>query len=94
MHRSGSSLFSGCLDVVGIDHGKNKTTEINEYNQKGYFENESILDFNEKILAIIGSSWFDKNPITQSQIDILLKYKEHLKTILKIEFQNQNQILQ
>lgn len=86
MHRSGSSMLGGCLDICGIDFGINKSTVKNSYNSKGYFENMTILRFNEKVLKAIKSGWNDTKIITQKQINIMLTFTSELITIISREF--------
>mgnify|MGYP000064482483 CR=1 FL=1 len=43
MHRSGTSVFTGALKIVGFDLGRD-IMQANEYNVKGYFENNKIVE--------------------------------------------------
>jgi len=56
MHRSGTSAFTGALKVAGFDLGKD-LMQANEYNVKGYFENNKIVELNDKILGYFNASW-------------------------------------
>jgi len=58
MHRSGTSAFTGILEMLDVSLG-NKLLEANEANAKGYFENEEIFKINEYFLSELNSSWHD-----------------------------------
>lgn len=61
-HRSGTSVFTGLLNIFGANLGQGHEPEADHWNQKGYFENRSIEQFNEKVLKLIGSYWSDPSP--------------------------------
>ena len=56
--RSGSSCLSGLVQLHGFSLGKDVATVKDTYNEKGYFENESILNFNRSALDQIGVNVF------------------------------------
>ena len=86
MHRSGTSALTGLLSLLDVHLGS-ELMKANFANEKGYFENEYIVNFNDKILKKLNSSWDDiffdydlkKDLITQSDI-------EELKNIMLQEF--------
>jgi len=52
MHRSGTSCLTGILSKLGFYSGvKSNQFSPDEFNQTGYFEDKSIVDCNEHILA-------------------------------------------
>lgn len=57
-HRSGTSLLSGSLKIMGGWLGENYEFESDKYNPKGYFENKWTDVFNNKVLNMLGSQWF------------------------------------
>lgn len=59
-HRSGTSLLSAGLESIGAYLGK-KTNYVSEENPKGFFENEEIVDFNNRLLVYLGGRW--DNPL-------------------------------
>jgi len=87
-HRAGSSVFSGCLYNLGIDYGKSKTQVKDSFNEKGYFENESFMHFNDKALRAVGSSWHDARPRSLRQEQQMLMFQEELTQLFKTEFQS------
>ncbi len=58
MHRSGTSTLMGLLNILGVKLGPNLMNPA-EDNPKGFFENNSIVQVNEKILRSLNSSWHD-----------------------------------
>ena len=56
MHRSGTSAISGILDLLEFNSGSSLLPPQPD-NPKGFFENQRIVDFNEKCLAHLGASW-------------------------------------
>ncbi len=59
MHRSGTSAVSGTLSKFGLAFG-NAMMQASEDNPKGYYENERIVECNERILELLESSWMDE----------------------------------
>ncbi len=58
MHRSGTSLVMGALNKMGVYLG-NDLLKPTADNPKGYFENQNLVDIDEKILSCYNSSWDD-----------------------------------
>ena len=58
MHRSGTSALSGILRLLGFDLGANLLGP-NEFNPTGYWENQSVVRLNDRILSHLGTSWSD-----------------------------------
>jgi len=75
-HRSGSSALSGCLNLCGVDYGKNKNRDYNWQNPKGYFENDSFTELHQNFLLSIGQNWNNASRITREQ-DESIKEKSH-----------------
>lgn len=84
--RSGSSCTTGSLSLCGLSLGKTVTTVKDQFNQKGYFENQEILTFNESVLKAVGSSIFATAPLTDVQVRESLQFTEKLKELIKSEF--------
>jgi len=55
---SGSSCLTGCLHLCGASLGKNVAQVKDEWNQKGYFDNASLLTLNSSILRSHGVDMF------------------------------------
>ena len=60
MHRSGTSLVSRVLNVLGLDLGPEEhLMRPNSENPTGYWESRPIKRINEEILSRLGGSWFE-----------------------------------
>ncbi|MFT7685407.1 MAG: hypothetical protein ACI9FB_000750, partial [Candidatus Azotimanducaceae bacterium] len=56
MHRSGSSLLSGILHLLGANLGSTLIPPA-EDNPKGFWENQLIVDFHDKLLLKLHRQW-------------------------------------
>ena len=87
MHRSGTSALTGSLNILGLPLGI-ELMEPNEFNPKGYFENNKIYHFNDLLLSHLGVSW----NMTYLQRENWWKsgdldpYKERLREVLEEDF--------
>jgi hypothetical protein len=60
MHRSGTSLVSRVLNVLGLDLGPEEhLMRPNSENPTGYWESRPIKRINDEILSRLGGSWFE-----------------------------------
>lgn len=61
MHRSGTSLLTRILNLIGVDLGSAEvlTTEPVADNPKGYWEHNEITSISDAILKRYGGSWDD-----------------------------------
>ncbi len=58
MHRSGTSLVSGLLGHLGFSHGPPEAMmPPNEFNPRGYWEHQPLVDINDALLAMFGGRW-------------------------------------
>jgi hypothetical protein len=58
MHRSGTSLVSRMLGLLGVQLGPDeRVLTAGEDNPKGYWEHRSFVDLNDEILARFGGQW-------------------------------------
>ncbi len=55
-HRSGTSLTAGALHFLQVNLGS-RFIKANEDNPKGFFEDEDIVNFNDRLLRSINLSW-------------------------------------
>ncbi|MDD5070654.1 MAG: glycosyltransferase [Candidatus Omnitrophica bacterium] len=87
MHRSGTSLVTGLLEIYGVWLGNNLMGVSCGGNEKGHFEHLEIVSINETILQLLGSSWDDLRPLSygwQSLPEVLAE-KEKIKKVLSKE---------
>ena len=86
MHRSGTSVLTGLLSILGGDVGSD-IMQPTQDNPKGYFENNYIYHLNRKILHEQHADWdtidFDFSSISQDKFD---EYVQEAQSILKREF--------
>jgi len=64
MHRSGTSAFTGILDLLGVNLGS-RMLETQADNPKGFFENKFVVQANDCILETLGRSWDDILPLPE-----------------------------
>ena len=62
MHRSGTSAFTGILDILGLNLGA-KMLETQPDNPKGFFENKYVVLANDCILDTLNTTWDDTLPM-------------------------------
>ena len=62
MHRSGTSAFTGILDLLGVNLGT-QMLETQADNPKGFFENKFVVLTNDCILDTLQTSWDDTFPL-------------------------------
>ena len=87
MHRSGTSALAGALSILDVYLGR-ELMEANFANEKGYFENSSLYEENEKLLAQINSSWDDMF-YGETKLEQVKDYAD-LKQSIKKEFEYSN----
>ncbi len=68
MHRSGTSAFTGILDLLGVNLGT-KMLETQPDNPKGFFENKYVVLANDCILETLNRSWDDTFPLPENWLD-------------------------
>jgi hypothetical protein len=90
MHRSGTSLLTRILNLIGVDLGSDEvlTTEPAADNPKGYWEHHEIASISDAIIKRHGGSW-DKPPLlpqgweTAAAIDDL---RHHAQQLIQDQF--------
>ena len=64
MHRSGTSLVSQVLNVLGVYLGPEEhLMRPSSDNPTGHWESQPIKEINDEILSILGGSWSDPPPL-------------------------------
>ena len=86
MHRSGTSAFAGLLKHAGIPMGKLKEASFD--NPKGFYENKRVVQFNDKILGLLGQSWDSTIALPENwtSIGTISILKKEIKAFLEKEF--------
>lgn len=65
MHRTGTSLTMAALEALGVDAGSHLLPPGPD-NETGYWEDKSVIDLNDRLLAVMGKTWYSLAPITES----------------------------
>jgi len=65
MHRSGTSVITRGLQVLGVDLGDKLIGSIPGNNEKGFWEDAEINDFNNSLLLKLGSGWDRLNALDE-----------------------------
>ena len=64
MHRSGTSLVTRVLNLLGLDLGpEGHLMGPSAANETGHWESMPISDLNDEILARLGGSWREPPPL-------------------------------
>lgn len=62
MHRSGTSALCAALAAAGVSFGDRLISPLAGVNDEGFWEDAALVDINEKLLALSGSTWFAPAP--------------------------------
>ena len=72
MHRSGSSTLSRAMKTLGIQHTSNLMNASKD-NEKGYWEDEDFIEFNDDLLRRTGQLWEHPKLIKNDDISSLIE---------------------
>jgi hypothetical protein len=66
MHRSGTSLTSRVMNLLGVQLGpSSELTGARLDNPRGYWENDRLTLLNDRLLAELGGTWSDPPPLPE-----------------------------
>ena len=68
MHRSGTSVITRSLNVIGVDLGSHLIAGIQGDNDKGFFEDIDINALNNELLIKAGHDWHTLTPILPEEL--------------------------
>jgi hypothetical protein len=87
MHRSGTSAFTGLLNVLGIDLGPNLMQERPD-NPKGFWEHLEITEIHDQLLQALHHKWSDVLPLPDKWwlLDEVKPYREKIIAVLRRDF--------
>lgn len=90
MHRSGTSAVTGLLQMMGVDLGDDLMPPWPD-NEKGFFENNKIWNYNQQLLESFNSSWDDPF-LTQNWCAVydLSDFKQPIKELIEAQFGSSN----
>lgn len=88
MHRSGTSALTRVLNLHGAFLGADLLESAFD-NEAGFWENRHVVDFHERLLAALGSSWDDPRPLRQGWLDeaVASGWKDELESLLRTQFE-------
>jgi tetratricopeptide (TPR) repeat protein len=89
MHRSGTSLLTNLLTVLGVDVGTNLLA-ANQGNEAGYWENESIYRTQDALMNFIAQDWGEYGfaypvRIDWNRLPEMREFQERLISIVRTE---------
>ncbi len=87
MHRSGTSAFSGMLQLLGVDMGPSLVA-AKEANAAGYWEHQDIVNAHEQLLVALHSSWDDYRNLPHEwwKAEKAAPFRSHISDILARDF--------
>jgi hypothetical protein len=89
MHRSGTSVLTGVLGLLGARLPK-KLLPANGTNPKGFFEPNDIVELHDEMLSALGSSWADYRRLEPARFNsaAAAPFKARLVAALRAEYDN------
>lgn len=91
MHRSGTSLFSKTVRSLGVYMGREEEMICpREDNPEGFWELIDIVDFHDRLLKVMSSSWDTTKPLPDFwwELKEVAPFKNELKHIVETHFSN------
>lgn len=84
MHRSGTSALARAVNLLGVELGSN-LMDAAEDNERGFWEQEDIVQLHERLLAAVGSIWHGTMPLPDNwQADTRLQpFRTELKALIE-----------
>ncbi|HCK4576685.1 TPA: sulfotransferase [Pseudomonas aeruginosa] len=83
MHRSGTSTVTRALQTVGVSLGDRLMPADPGNNDKGFFEDLDIINFNERLLSAVGHAWHSICPLKGIDVDRLCE-QGYLKEAIRL----------
>jgi len=63
MHRSGTSVLTRVLNLLGADVGEDLLEAQQGVNARGFWEHRELVSINEQLLSALGRKWYDFLPL-------------------------------
>src|SRR5688572_29093711 len=73
MHRSGTSVVTRGLQVLGVSLGDNLMAPFEGNNDKGFWEDNDINKLNIEMLNTLGSDWHFLTPLQNADVNALIQ---------------------
>jgi len=81
MHRSGTSVITRGLQVMGVGLGDRMLPAMEDNNAKGFWEDVDLNALNIEMLSALGSDWHHLAPIERGEVEDLHKKGYFLRAI-------------
>ena len=87
MHRSGTSVLSGLLGLMGASLGPDLMPASPD-NEAGYWEHAGVVALHDRLLMALGSSWDDVNPLPDRwyESDAAAPFRKELTELIARDF--------
>lgn len=95
MHRSGTSLVAGALQLAGVDLGpEDQLMPPKGDNPKGFFENLDVVQVNDDLLAQLGGSWQDPALVTDGWHlrEDIQPFRERIRELVDQQFSDSEHV--
>ena len=81
MHRSGTSVLTRGLQVLGVELGDRLLPAVSGDNEKGYWEDAEVNSLNIELLGELGHDWHTWTPILPSELTLPVVDKFRLRAV-------------
>jgi len=87
MHRSGTSVVTGVLRLLGIDVGPH-LLEARADNKSGFWEHAGVVELQDQLLAALGTNWYQIFLPPEHWLDLppVKEFQEKLAAVLLRDF--------
>ncbi len=89
MHRSGTSLLAGCLNILGLTLGRRENLmSPGADNPTGFWEHRGIVTVHDHLLADLGLNWHDPSPLPErwTRLPAVAAHRNALRRLCLEEF--------
>lgn len=86
MHRSGTSVLTGLLRLMGLWAGEEEDfPPADKHNEAGYWEHRGVWSVDEAILQTLGTSWSEAVDLDLSRLDegLRTRFRERAREIVR-----------
>jgi GT2 family glycosyltransferase len=69
MHRSGTSVLTRALNLLGVELGRDLMAAVENNNETGFWEHQGVVDAHEALMAAFGMRWDDPRAMPDGWLD-------------------------
>ena len=69
VHRSGTSALAGALSMLGFHPGSSLLPAVQGVNNNGFFEDQRVVDLNDRILGLFDRDWRWPTPLPEQWLE-------------------------